>query len=54
MTYTATNTVGNLRTTETLTGRCTICDLPTVTECACGRCLDMFPFNQTDSFGNLI
>lgn len=52
--HTATNTRGHLRTTETLTGRCTICDLPTVTECECGRCLDLFPFNETDSFGNLI
>tara|TARA_Y100001949_G_scaffold163906_1_gene158159 strand:+ start:389 stop:553 length:165 start_codon:yes stop_codon:yes gene_type:complete len=54
MTYTATNTVGNLRYTETLTDRCTMCDRITTTECDCGRCLDMFPFNQTDSFGNLI
>ena len=38
-----TNTRGHRRYTETLTGRCTICDMPTATECACGRCLDMEP-----------
>ena len=42
-THTATNTRGHHRTTETLTGRCTICDMLTVTECACGRCLDLHP-----------
>ena len=47
-THIATNTRGHDRTTETLTGRCTICDMLTVTECACGRCLDMHPFNDDD------
>ena len=43
--HVVTNTRGHRRYTETLTGRCTICDMPTATECACGRCLDMEPWH---------
>lgn len=42
--HVVTNTRGHRRYTETLTGRCTICDMLTATECACGRCLDMEPW----------
>ena len=43
--HVVTNTRGHRRYTETLTGRCTICDMPTATECACGRCLDLEPWH---------
>jgi len=43
--HVVTNTRGHRRYTEALTGRCTICDLPTATVCACGRCLDMEPWH---------
>ena len=49
-THIATNTRGFYRYTETLTGRCTICDTLTATECVCGRCLDM-PHPHSDDDG---
>ena len=39
------NTRGHRRTTETLTGRCTICDELTATARGCGRCLDVEPWH---------
>tara|TARA_Y100001949_G_scaffold38593_1_gene31139 strand:- start:1674 stop:1874 length:201 start_codon:yes stop_codon:yes gene_type:complete len=48
------NALGHDRYTDSLTGRCTICDLITVTDCRCGRCLDLNPYSVRDAFGNLI
>ena len=52
--HVVTNTRGYRRYTEALTGRCTICDLPTATECACGRCLDMEPWPSDGVIAELL
>jgi hypothetical protein len=40
------NRKGHRRYTEVYTGRCTICNQLTTTECECGRCMDLEPWPQ--------